>query len=141
MKISGFYGFESDVWICKLELLDIREIAKTKEELFLKLNNQILDILKLVSKEKATDDDFSIEIFDDNNFSVKFFEPRYVTALLFKKLRKNERLTQSRVALELGSGQNSYAQYEEGKREPSLGKFTDILNVLGYEWQLTLQKK
>ncbi|KAB8033817.1 helix-turn-helix domain-containing protein [Fluviispira multicolorata] len=71
---------------------------------------------------------------------MKFLEPKYATALLLKKLRKNKCLTQSKVALELGSEINCYVQYEEGKCELSLGKFTDILNVLGYELQLTLQK-
>lgn len=141
MRLEGSYGESNNAWVCKILLLDLIEVAKSEDELFFRLNEKVLQLLKGISKDQAKDDDFKIEIINNSNFSIKFSEPKYITALLFKKLRENERMTQSKVAFEMGSQKCSYSQYEEGKREPSIGKFSQILDALGYEWNLTLQKK
>ena len=142
MRLEGNYGeSNNNVWVGKILLLDLIQVAKTEEELFLKLNEKVLQLLNGISKDQAKDKDFKIELLNDSSFSIKFSEPKYITALLFKKLRENERMTQSKVAFEMGAQKCSYSQYEEGKREPSIGKFSDILDALGYEWNLILQKK
>ncbi len=141
MRLDGTYGFLNNAWVGKIKILELIEVAKTEEELFLKLNEKILSSLNNFLKEVAKDNDFSIEILDENNFSVRFYNSKQVVGLIFKKLRGEQLLSQKKVSRTLECRPTSYSQYEEGKREPSLSKFSEILDALGYKWSLTLQKK
>ena len=141
MKLEGTYGFGSEVWSANIHLLDLIELGKTQEDLFLRLNERLLQLLKEISKGEATDDDFNIEIISNNKFFVKFINSKYVTSLIFKKLRDSKKISQAKVSMNLCCERTSYCQYEEGKREPSLTKFSEILDAMGYEWNLNIQKK
>ncbi|KAB8035819.1 helix-turn-helix domain-containing protein [Silvanigrella paludirubra] len=141
MNLEGSFGFGSEVWSAKIQLIDLIELGKTEEDLFLRLNKRLLQLLKGISKGEASDDDFKIEIISNNKFTVKFFNSKHVTSLIFKNIRESERLSQAKVAIDLCCERTSYSQYEEGKREPSLTKFSEILDAMGFEWHLNIQKK
>ena len=72
MNLEGSFGFGSEVWSAKIRLIDLIELGKTEEDLFIRLNERLLRLLKEVSKGEASDDDFNIEIISNNKFTVKF---------------------------------------------------------------------
>ena len=141
MIVKGTYGTSKSSWVAKVQLLEIIEASKTKEELFIKLEDRILMNLRKVSKGLVKRKEFKIEITNDTNFLITFFEPKYLSGLLFKSLREKENFSQSQIADNLESNKNAYTQYENASREPSITKFTKILNAMGYEWELKLRKK
>jgi len=58
---------------------------------------------------------------------------------VLKHQRRMHKLTLAEVAKRLGSDNvNAYAAYEQGKREPSVGKFREMLAVVAPELGLTI---
>lgn len=66
-------------------------------------------------------------------------EPAFLAALVLKHQREVHQLTLADVAKRLGaSSLNSYAAYEQGKREPSLSKMSELLAAVAPELALTI---
>jgi DNA-binding XRE family transcriptional regulator len=66
-------------------------------------------------------------------------EPALLAALVLRYQRRMRGLTLQQVAAKLGATHhNAYASYEQGKREPSLGKFAEMLAAVAPEMGLTL---
>ena len=66
-------------------------------------------------------------------------EPRLLAAEVLKHQRELHGLSLSDVARRLGvSSVNAYAAYEQGKREPSLGKYHELLEAIAPELALTI---
>lgn len=69
-------------------------------------------------------------------------EPALLAAQVLKYQRETHKLTLADVAKKLGvSSISSYAAYEQGKREPSLSKFAELLAVVAPEMALTVGPK
>jgi len=70
---------------------------------------------------------------DDGGFAVyvSASEPAKLAALVLRYQREIHKLSLADVAEKLGaSSRNAYASYEQGKREPSLGKYLELLAVV-----------
>lgn len=66
-------------------------------------------------------------------------EPTLLGALLLKYQRQVHGLTVADVARKLGATHhNAYASYEQGRREPSLGKFCQMLAAVAPDMALTI---
>jgi hypothetical protein len=66
-------------------------------------------------------------------------EPGLLAAQVLKYQREVHQLTLAEVAKRLGAASlTSYAAYEQGKREPSLGKMSELLAVVAPELALTI---
>jgi transcriptional regulator with XRE-family HTH domain len=66
-------------------------------------------------------------------------DPAALAARVLKYQREVHQLTLADVAKKLGaSSLNSYAAYEQGKREPSLSKMAELLSVVAPEMALTI---
>ena len=142
MKLEGCYYFKNEKWFAKIEILDVLEISTSNlEDLFIKLNNRLMLIFNQNSKEKFTDNDFSLEIVDDVRFFIKFKNFKLATSSIFKRIRNKERYSQAKIANKLKCATSSYSQYEDAKREPSISTFNKVVEGLGYEWELVLKKR
>lgn len=53
-----------------------------------------------------------------------------------KEKRLNAGLTQEQVAMKSGIARTTYAMYEQGERNPSVGAAMSIANVLKFKWTL-----
>ncbi len=130
MKIRGELKFSTH-WIGVIRAVDIIQIGNTKEELFINLESEVYR-MTLCNK-------FSI-IKEDDIFYLKFEDQLAFSSFIFKCLRKKERISQAKLASKLKVIRTSYSQYEEAKKEPTLGKFSDVLKALGYELEINIKK-
>jgi len=76
-----------------------------------------------------------------NSFSVLLepSEPAWLAAAVLKYQRARHRLSLADVAKSLRSAsRNAYASYEQGAREPTLGKFRELLSAVAPEMTLIL---
>ncbi len=48
-----------------------------------------------------------------------------------KELRKEKKITQLKMALDLNTTQNTISRYETGEREPGLSELVEIADYLG----------
>jgi hypothetical protein len=66
-------------------------------------------------------------------------EPAALAAAILRYQRAHHRLSLADVARSLGAAsRNAYAAYERGEREPTLGKFRELLGVVAPEVTLIL---
>ncbi len=69
-------------------------------------------------------------------------QPALLAAQVLKYQREIHKLTLSDVAKKLGaSSLNAYAAYEQGKREPSLSKYLELLAAVAPELALTVEPR
>ncbi len=140
MKLTGTYAESSERWLGTIQLLDLREVGKSKEELFNKLVARLnLTLLELSSEGDAGD--IQICELNSSEFEVNFSNIKPICALIIKSLRQIEKTTQEKVSSKARMVRTSYKQYEEATREPSVSKFNELIEALGYEWTLTLKRK
>ncbi len=65
--------------------------------------------------------------------------PALLAAQVLRHQREIHGLTLADVAKKLGaSSVNSYAAYEQGRREPSLSKYRELLAIVAPEMELTV---
>ncbi|MBX9838727.1 MAG: helix-turn-helix domain-containing protein [Silvanigrellaceae bacterium] len=140
MKLSGTYKTTDSYIIGVIPLLDLREVGKSKEELFDKLTNRIKLLFNEISNEETLCE-IIIDDLNNSDFEIYSNDLNLFSSLLIKSLRSIEKETQEKIATRLKMSRTSYKQYEEGKREPSISKFNELINALGYEWELTLKRK
>lgn len=57
------------------------------------------------------------------------------------KLRKAEKITQSRLAVLTGNKQQVISRIEKRENSPSLKTFCNLLNAIGYELQIVKRKQ
>lgn len=66
-------------------------------------------------------------------------EPALLGALVLKYQRQMRGMTVQQVAEKLGAAHhNAYASYEQGRREPSIGKFAELLAAVAPEMAVTV---
>ena len=138
MIILGRYKKTNERYLAIVNILDLREIGKTKKEMFEKLANNIKNSLEEISEEKT---DFFINDLGNSKFELVVNDLKIFNSFLFKSLRKRAKESQEKTASNSKMIRGSYKLYEEGKREPSLSKFNELINALGYDWELTLKRK
>jgi len=67
-------------------------------------------------------------------------DPALLAARVLRYQRERHNLTLADVAKKLGAASiNAYAAYEQGKREPSLSKYIELLNAVAPEMALTVR--
>jgi len=83
---------------------------------------------------------FDLSINEDESFTLKFLDQTAFSSFIFKTLRRKAKLSQSNVASKLEIVRTSYTQYEEAKKEPTLSKFNEILNAMGFQCEISIKK-
>ena len=69
-------------------------------------------------------------------------EPALLAARVLRHQRERHKLTMADVAKRLGASSiNAYAAYEQGKREPSLSKYLELLAAVAPEIAMTIGQR
>lgn len=105
-----------------------------------------IDMLASLVRLQVGHDGFEVTITevgtDDDGATIVRIEsdkPALLAAQVLRHQREIHQLTLADVAKRLGvSSRNSYAAYEQGKREPSLSKYLELLAVVAPELTLTV---
>lgn len=58
-----------------------------------------------------------------------------------KEKRIKSKMTQEQIALKVGVARTTYAMYEQGERDPSVGVAVKIGDVLKFKWTLFFEDK
>ncbi|GKV70232.1 transcriptional regulator [Sporosarcina sp. NCCP-2716] len=58
-----------------------------------------------------------------------------------KEKRLKSKMTQEQVAKKVGVARTTYAMYEQGERDPSVGVAVSIGDVLKFKWTLFFEDK
>jgi hypothetical protein len=136
MLITGKYKFSNNHWIGTLPELDVIQIGKSKEELLINMKAEINNLLSYDDLQGL----FDLSINEDESFTLKFLDQTAFSSFIFKTLRRKAKLSQSNVASKLEIVRTSYTQYEEAKKEPTLSKFNEILNAMGFQCEISIKK-
>ena len=101
------------------------------------------DVIKLMFKEAGIKS-FAVdwENKDAGSFSVRTSDIDGLLAFVMKRKRHEAGITLQELAKKMGfKSHNSVAAYEMADRSPTVGKFAEIAEGLGYELVISLQKK
>ena len=126
MKIAGkiWKSKKSALWLAEIPLLDLATQAETKQEIPYMVKNAIETLVD--------DQNFSAEVSVSKNvLLLDSNDQKKLVALILKRQRQKYRLTMEQVAEHLQAKSiNEYAQYEQGKHQPSFEKFEKLLQAI-----------
>lgn len=128
MKLEGriWKDKKTKYWVVHVPLLDISTQGTSKKNALAMIEDAVqLEAdtkgLKITAEMGAADDEFTVSAND----------PDALIAFLLKRQRQSHGLTVREVASRLkSSSPTAYAQYEQGKRAPSLGKLRELLRAI-----------
>ena len=128
MKLEGkiWKDEETNYWVVCVQLLDISTQGRSRKEALAMIEDAIqVEAEKEALKIKA-------ELSHEQGvFTVSANDPDSLIAFLLRRQRTCHGLSVRDVARRLkSSSPTAYAQYEQGKRAPSLGKLRDLLHAI-----------
>ena len=129
-------------WAVEAESIGGWTQGRTRKEAFAMLVDLVE--LKLESELKRPDVKVCVTVLDEDGpdsfrVLIEATEPALLGALVLRHQRQVRGMTVQEVATKLGAiHHNAYASYEQGKREPSVGKFTKLLAAVAPEMMLTI---
>ena len=128
MRIQGKVWKDKGVWLIEVPAIDLMTQGKSKKDAFLMLKDAIHSLQKrkkLKIKLEKTSHDF---------FYVSCPNIKELVAFILFRLRTKSGLSLNEVREKLGvKSKNSYAQYEQGRAEPTLSKMEELLKALNSE--------
>ncbi|HEY9885969.1 MAG TPA: type II toxin-antitoxin system HicB family antitoxin [Vampirovibrionales bacterium] len=125
MKFLGQCWKDGKFWLIEVPALDLMTQGETKKEALLMIKDAIQ---ALINRE---DIEVNVESLKDGEFLVGCSEPKFLIALMLKRQRSAHNLTIQEVVDRLGmSSKNAYAQYEQGKHEPTTSKISQFIDVI-----------
>lgn len=116
---------KSRFWIIEIEPLDLVTQGTSKKD--------ALQMIKFAIEDLVNEKSFKVTVYlrKNGDFAIGANDEKLWLAFFFQRLRMKEGLTLEQVARKLGySSITSYARYEQGKVDPSVTKFNEILGVL-----------
>lgn len=138
MKLMGKYRDSNGTFIGGISEIGIIQIGKSKDEFFKNIQNEINTIIN------SSNNNFEslYKIFTSNEFvfTIEFSELKSFSAFIFKAIRRNEKISQAKIASKLNIVRGSYSQYEDERKEPTLRKFSEILRAFGYDCEIIIKK-
>lgn len=126
MKLAGkvWKSRKSAMWLGEIPLLDLATQAERKEE----VPWMIKDAIEALVDDKH----FCVEVsLHKNALYLEANDQKKLIALILKRQRRRKKLTLDDVAAHLNTKSiNEYAQYEQGKHQPSFEKFEKLLQAI-----------
>ena len=112
-------------WLIEVPALDLMTQGKSKKDAFAMLRDAIV----LLVHRKGFH--LQVKSFDKSTFLVETSDQTALLALMLKRQRAKHRLTIAQMAKRLrAKSQNAYAQYEQGKSQPSFSKVQEFLTAM-----------
>src|SRR5262245_28795429 len=128
MKLEGqiWKDKKTPYWVVNVPLLDVTTQGKTKAE--------ALEMIKDAVELEADKPNFKIYVESgrtSGTFVISASDPDALMAFLLQRQRQHHGCTVREVASRMKSkSPTAYAQYELGKRAPSIGKFIELLKAI-----------
>ena len=126
MKIVGkvWKSRTDNFWLVEVPLLNVMTQAKSKKETAVMIKDAIECLID--------DTSFSVAAFlVGNTVCIETSDSKKLIALILKQQRYRKNLTLEDVAEHLhAKSVNEYAQYEQGKHQPSFEKFAQLLEAI-----------
>ncbi len=125
MRIPGKIWKNNGFWLIEVPALDLMTQGKSKKDAFKMLKDAIQSL-----QEKSK---FTIKIGDKQHDSFYVSSPQIkeLTAFILFRLRTKSGQSLEDVRIKLGvKSKNAYAQYEQGRAEPTLSKMEELLKAL-----------
>jgi DNA-binding XRE family transcriptional regulator len=95
------------------------------------------DALEVLTDQKKIS--AKIILVDHGKFFLDVRDETALLALILKRQRAKHGLSLSQMAKKLGArSKNSYAQYEQGRSEPSLSKLQEFFSAMNVRLKLSL---
>ncbi len=125
MVLEGKIWKEGKCWLIEVPALDVMTQGKTKVEAFTMLKDAVKS---LIHRKGFT---VSLTPYNETTFVLEPNDHTALLALLLKRQRAKNGLTIAQMAKKLRvKSQNAYAQYEQGKSQPSFSKLQDFLSAM-----------
>jgi len=128
-------------WVAECEVVGGFTQGRSRAEAM----NNLAEVVELrVAKPRFEVNVSEFEKRGRNSFSVLLepSEPAWLAAAVLKYQRARHRLSLADVAKSLRSAsRNAYASYEQGAREPTLGKFRELLTAVAPEMTMILEPR
>jgi ribosome-binding protein aMBF1 (putative translation factor) len=125
MRVQGKIWKDKNVWLIEVPTMDLMTQGKTRKDAF--------EMLKDAIKSLQTKTQFSIKFkeSDHQDFYISTPDTKEMVAFILFRLRSKSGLSLEDVRERLGvKSKNAYAQYEQGRAEPTLSKMEELLKVL-----------
>jgi DNA-binding XRE family transcriptional regulator len=142
MMLVGRIAREGRLWPVEVESIGGFTQGRTRKEAIAMLVELVQLKLEIELKRPGVGVRVS-ELNDDGPDAflvlVEADEPALLGALVLKHQRQVHGLTMQEVAAKLGTeNHNAYAAYEQGRRDPSIGKFAELLAAVAPEMAVTV---
>lgn len=125
MVLEGKIWKDKKHWLIEVPALDIMTQGYSRHEAFSMLRNAIA----LLCDQKGFR--LSIRSYDQNTFVVGAKNEKALLALMLKRQRAKHNLSIAGMAEKLHvKSKNTYAQYEQGRNQPSFGKVQEFLTAM-----------
>lgn len=118
-------------WLGECEVAHVWTQGRTRQEAIANIAD-VIEIkvnkpgFKVTAREHGVDPAGGYAVWIESN------DPASLAALVLLEAREGQRLSLADVAKALGAtSRNAYAAYEQGRRQPSLSKMTELLTALG----------
>ena len=126
MKFKGMVSKEGSFWLAEVAALDVMSQGKTRKQAIA----MVFDAICLLIDDSNVD--LEVDFLRGESFSLQTTTPKLLIPLFLKRQRSKNEKTLKEMASALGARSiNSYAQYEQGKSEPSLSQLQKILAAMG----------
>ncbi|MDJ0626537.1 MAG: helix-turn-helix transcriptional regulator [Candidatus Caenarcaniphilales bacterium] len=133
MQLQGKIWKEDKFWLIEIPALDLISSGKTKAE----VSEMLIDAVKILMTEyKLGPARMKLKINKDVVY-IQSSNLKGLFALVLRRLRGSKSQKSIAEKLKLKSN-NSYQQYELGKREPSISQMEQLLKTLNPNSEITL---
>ena len=133
MVLEGKIVRDGRYWLVEVTALDVMTQGVSYKDA-LKMIREAVDLL--VDKKGF---DLVVHSFDRESFYIESDDEEALLALMLKRQRVKHHLTLSDMARKLGvKSKNAYAQYEQGRSQPSLTKVQEFLSAMSRKTVLAL---
>lgn len=127
MVLEGKIWKDGKHWLVAIPALDVMTQGRSRRDAF----KMIVDAVTLLVHQKR----FKIRVIseEEDRFLVESRDDTALIALMLKQLRAKSGLTLDAMAKKLGvKSKNAYAQYEQGRNQPSLTKIRQFLSAMRF---------
>lgn len=134
MRLEGKIWKSGRFWLVEIPALDVMTQGKNRPDAIRMLKDAIS---LLIDKPKLQ---MRVLLGKRDVFFVETRQVKPLLALLLKRQRIKHHLSLADVASKMGAkSKNAYAQYEQGKSEPSLSKFQQFLQAMDRQNEVILK--
>lgn len=132
MQIEGKIYKDGKQWLVEVPILDVMTQGKTRKQAL----NMIIDAISLLVEQKRF---VKLVQTSSDAFLLSCDDTKKLLAIILKRQRLKNDLTLEEMAEQLKvKSKNTYAQYEQGRSEPSLSQMQKILRAIDRKLSLVI---